>query len=459
MTYKIAIIGGGPGGYVAAIRASQLGAKVAVVEKDRLGGTCLNRGCIPTKALVAATETLHNIKKGAEFGIQTGPPAVDFGAMQERKDQVVQRLVKGINFLFKKNKIDLFEGMGKLVTGNEIAVTKKDGSEEKITAENIIVATGSEPAMPSGLGYDGEKVLTSNEALTLREIPRRMLIIGGGVIGCEFAGIFAELGTEITIVELMPAILPGVEPEAAKQLQSYFKRRKIKVKTAARILEVKKNEQEVVAVLEGGEEIACDKLLISVGRSLNTRGLGLAAAGIALGPKGEIVVNSSMQTNIPHIYAIGDITNKVQLAHVASAQGITAVENIMGMNKEMNYDVIPSCIYTAPEIAGVGMTTQQAEAQGLAVKTGKFPFMALGKAAAAGATEGFVKILADAATDRVLGVHIIGPRATDLIAEAALAIKLGATVQQVTETIHAHPTFAEAMLEACEAVHGMSIHS
>ncbi len=458
MAYKIAIIGGGPGGYVAAIRAAQLGARVAVIEKADLGGTCLNWGCIPTKALVAGTETLAMIKNSEEFGIKADNPEVNFAAMMARKDQVVQRLVKGIHFLFKKNKIDLYEGTGRLTSVSSIEVMKKDGTTDKIEAENIIIATGSEPALISGLGYDGDRVITSNEALSLTEVPKSLLIIGGGVIGCEFACIFAELGCEITIVDIMPTILPGVDEEASKTMQSLFKRRKIKIKTNAKITSVRKDSDSVAAILDSGEELSADKVLISIGRTFNTEGLGFKELGIAQGPKNEIIVNSRMQTNIPGIYAIGDITNKIQLAHVASAQGIAAVENIMGRDKEMNYDVVPNCIFTAPEVAGVGITGQQAREQGISVSTGKFPFMALGKAQASGKTDGFVKILADSHTDRILGVHIVGPHATDLIAEAALAVKLGATSGQLAETIHAHPTLAEAMMEAAEAVHGKSIH-
>jgi len=270
--------------------------------------------------------------------------------------------------------------------------------------------------------------------------------------------LFRSLGAEITVVDIMPTILPGVEKEASRLIQSLFKRRGINVKTGVRIQEVRKNADGVSAVLESGEELAADMVLISIGRTFNTQGLGLEELGIQQGPKGEIIVDSGLQTNIPGIYAIGDITNKIQLAHVASAQGITAAENIMGQKKQMSYDVVPNCIFTSPEIAGVGLTSQEAEERGLKVKAGKFPFMAIGKAQAAGETDGFVKVLADADTDRILGIHIVGPHATDLIAEAALAVKMGATVGQLTETIHAHPTLAEAVLEAAEAVHGKSIH-
>lgn len=458
MAYQIVFIGGGPGGYVAAIRAAQLGAKVAVIEKAQLGGTCLNWGCIPTKALVAGVGILHNIKKADEFGISIGEVQVDFSAMMERKDRVVQKLVTGINYLFKKNKIDLYQGVGRLVSNNKIEVIRSDGTVEEVLAENIVIATGSEPALIPSLGYDGERVITSNEALALKQVPQSLLIIGGGVIGCEFACIFAELGTQVTIVDVLPTILPGVDKEVSRQLQSLFKRRGINVKTKAMIKEIRKIGDNVTAVLDNGDELTSEKVLISIGRGFNSEGLGLDALGVELGSRGEVLVDSRLRTNIPNIYAIGDITNKIQLAHVASAQGIVAVENIMGVQKDMIYNVVPSCIFTLPEIAGVGLTSQEAEEQGISIKTGKFPFMALGKAAAAGETEGFVKILAEAATDRILGVHIIGPHATDLIAEATLAVKLGATIEQLVDTIHAHPTMAEAVLEAAEAVHGRCIH-
>ncbi|PKM79721.1 MAG: dihydrolipoyl dehydrogenase [Firmicutes bacterium HGW-Firmicutes-14] len=458
MAYKIAILGGGPGGYVAAIRAAQMGAKVAVIEKDELGGTCLNRGCIPTKALVAGTELLHGIKKAREFGISAADPVVDLGLMVQRKNQVVQRLVTGINFLFKKNKIDLYQGTGSFVSNNHIEVLKTDGSVEKITAENMIIATGSEPALIPGLGYDGDRVITSNEALNLTEIPRRLLVIGGGVIGCEFACIFSELGSEVTVVDIMPSLLPGVDKEVSRLIQSLFKRRKITVKTGEKITGVRKDAEGVAAQLESGAELAADRILVSIGRTLNTGDIGLEKLGVELGPRGEIVVNSRMQTNIPNVYAIGDVTNKILLAHVASTQGLTAAENIMGGSQEMDYNTVPNCIFTRPEVAGVGITGDQAGEKGISVNVGKFPFMALGKAQAAAETEGFVKIIADSTTDKILGVHIVGPHATDLIAEAALAVKQGVSAAQLAETIHAHPTLAEAILEAAEAVHGKSIH-
>jgi len=459
MSYNIVVIGAGPGGYVAAIRAAQLGAKVAVIEKDEVGGTCLNRGCIPTKTLTYGAEVLNHVRRAAEFGISTGEVTVDFGRLMERKNKVVSQLVTGVNYLIKKNKIDLIKGTARMQAPGNVGVTAAGGEETILTAENIIIATGTEPALISNLGYDGELVLTSNEALNIESIPEKFLVIGGGVIGCEFACIFNALGSKVTVLEVMPTVLPVVDKEVAKTMQGLLKRQGITVKTKANILEVKKSAGVVTAVLESGEEIAAGRALISVGRTMNSRGLGLEEAGVAVGRRGEIIVNDKLETSVPGIYAIGDITGKVQLAHVASAQGLVAVDNILGRPRVMDYRVVPNCIFTCPEVAGVGLTTQEAQEKGIAMKSGKFPFIASGKAKAMGETDGFVKILADPESDQVLGVHIVGPHATDLIAEAALAIRMKVTVKQLTETIHAHPTLSEAVLEAAEAVHGMSIHT
>lgn len=458
MTKKIIILGGGPGGYVAAIRAAQLGAQVTVVEKNMLGGTCLNRGCIPTKALVATAECLAKLKAAEEFGIKIDGYSVNLPQMMERKNKVVEKLITGIQFLFKKNKVKLITGTGKLVSPTQVEVVKPDGSKETLAGDAIIIATGSEPATIAALGYDGEKVYTSNEALQPSTVPQRLLIIGGGVIGCEFACIFHELGAQVTIVDIMPTILPMQDQDVSRLMQSTLKRRGINIKTKAKIGEVRKTAEQVVVVMENGEELAADQVLISIGRSLNSQGLGLPEVGVKLGEKGEVTVNEYLQTNIPNIYAIGDITNKIQLAHVASAQGLVAVEHIMGNTSRINYDVIPSCIYTLPEVAGVGITTQAAKEQGLEFASAKFPFLANGKALAMGEAEGFVKIIADPKTGKVLGVHIVGPHATDLIAEAALAMENGITVGQLAGTVHAHPTLAEALMEAAEAINGKAIH-
>lgn len=458
MSYQVLVIGGGPGGYVAAIRAAQMGAKTALVEKDEVGGTCLNWGCIPTKALVAGAETLHRVRRAEEFGIRVGEVSIDYAKLVERKDAVVSKLVAGVHYLLKKNKVELIRGTAKLAGAGRVVVNLPDGTQCELTAENIILATGTRPALIEAFGYDGERVITSNEALALKEVPGEMLIIGGGVVGCEFACIFAEMGCQVTIVEAMPGILPFIERDASRQMQTLLKRKGITIKTKVKIERVEKSGGRVTAILEGGEALSADKILISIGRTMNTSGLGLEEAGVPLGQRGEVLVDEHLATGVPGIYAIGDITGKIQLAHVATAQALVAVDNIMGHPRQMNYDVVPNCIFTMPETAGVGLTIQQCEERGLKPKVGKFPFMASGKAATTGETDGFVKILADPETDKVLGVHIVGPHATDLIAEAALAIELGATVEQITKVIHAHPTLAETIMEAAEAVHGRAIH-
>ncbi|MDD4169011.1 MAG: dihydrolipoyl dehydrogenase [Desulfotomaculaceae bacterium] len=458
MSYNIVVIGAGPGGYVAAIRAAQLGARVALVEKDEVGGTCLNRGCIPTKTLTSSVELLHSIRRAAELGITTGEVKVDFSQLMERKTKIVSQLVTGVNYLIRKNKIELIKGLARLQAPGRVSVAMAGGEETVLATDNIIIATGTEPTQISALGYDGELVLTSNEILNIAAIPEKLVVIGGGVVGCEFACIFNALGTQVTVLEVMPTILPVIDQVAAKTMQGLLKRQGISVKTSINILEINKSARIVRVVLDSGEEIVADKVLISIGRTINSRALELEEVGVAVGQRGEIIVNDKLETSVPGIYAIGDITGKVQLAHVASAQGLVAVENILGRTKVMDYRVIPNCIFTHPEVAGVGLTTQEAKEKGIAVKTGKFPFIANGKAKAMGETDGFVKILADLKKDRILGVHIVGPHATDLIAEAALAIQMGVTVGQLAETIHAHPTLSEAVQEAAEAVHGISIH-
>lgn len=380
MKYNIVVIGAGPGGYVAAVRAAQLGAKVAVIEKDEVGGTCLNRGCIPTKTLAYGAELLNNIRRASEFGIATGEVKVDFSRLVERKNKVVSQLVMGVNYLIKKNKIDLIKGTARLQAPGKVRVTLADGEKAILTTENIIIATGTEPALMPALGYDGKLVLTSNEALNITGVPEKMLVIGGGVIGCEFASIFNALGAKVTVLEVMPSILPAVDQEVAKTMQGLLKRQGITVKTKANILEVKKSAGTVTAVLESGEEVTAGRALVSIGRTMNSRGLGLEEAGVALGRRGEVIVNGKLETGVTGIYAIGDVTGKIQLAHVASAQGLVAVDNILGRPREMDYRAIPNCIFTSPEAAGVGLTTQEAQEKGIDVITGKFSFIASGKA-------------------------------------------------------------------------------
>lgn len=457
MTYKAVVIGGGPGGYVAAIRIAQLGGKVAVIELDKLGGTCLNRGCIPTKALIAAVNRLKAVEEAAIFGIEAGQPKIDFGKIMERKTEIVEKLVGGISFLFNKNKVELFNGFAKIKAPGVVEVNN-NGKAQELQCENIIIATGSSPALIKSLGYNGITVITSEEALNLPEVPKSLLIIGAGVIGCEFAHIYGSLGTEITMVEAAPSMLSIQDKDISRRIQTIFKKKKFTVKTNVMVKKIEEVEGCIEAELETGEIIKAEKALISIGRTLNTKNLGLEEIGIEFGSRGQITVNDQMQTNIKGVYAIGDVVMKYQLAHVASSQGIVAAENIMGKESKIDYCAVPSCIFTSPEVASVGMTEQQVKDKGLPVKTGKFNFMANGKALSMGEGEGFVKIVTNPESDVVLGVHIIGPHASDLIAEATLAVKNGLTAKELAGTIHAHPTLAEAMMEAAENVHGLSIH-
>lgn len=457
MTYKAVVIGGGPGGYVTAIRIAQLGGKVAVVERDQLGGTCLNRGCIPTKSLIAAVDKLQAVQEAGEFGIEVASPVINFAKVQTRKTDVVEKLVGGIHFLFNKNKIELFQGTATIKAPGVVEVTNHDETQA-LQCENIVIATGSSPALIKSLGYNGTSIITSEEALQLAEVPKSLLVIGAGVIGCEFAHIYGSMGTEITMVEAAPSILALQDKDISRRMQTIFKKKKFNIKTNVTIKKIEEVEGGIQAELENGDMIQAEKALISIGRTLNTQNLGLAEVGIELGQKGQIVVNDQMQTNIPGIFAIGDVVMKYQLAHVASAQGIVVAENIMGQESKMDYSAVPSCIFTSPEIASVGMTEQQVKDKGIPVKSGKFNFMANGKALSMGEGEGFVKVVTNAETDVVLGVHIIGPHASDLIAEATLAVKNGLTAKDLAATIHAHPTLAEAVMEAAENVHGMSIH-
>lgn len=457
MSYNAVVIGGGPGGYVAAIRIAQLGGKVALIEKDQLGGTCLNRGCIPTKSLIAAVEKLEAVKTADQFGIEVGQPVINFEKVQARKTEVVEKLVSGIGFLMKKNKIDLFTGTATIKTAQTVEVNS-NGTITELNCNNIVIATGSTPALIESLGYDGKTVITSEEALELKEIPESLLIVGAGVIGCEFAYIYGGMGTKVSMVEAAPNILPTLDKDISRRLQMVFKKKNIDIKTKVLIKEIKQTDNGVEAVLENGETITAEKALISIGRILNTAGLGLENVDVALGHKGEILVDEKMETNIKGIYAIGDVVNKYQLAHVASAQGIVAATNIMGKSAKMEYHAVPSCIFTNPEIASVGITEQQAKETEVPVKIGKFNFMANGKALSMGQAEGVVKIIAHKDTDVVLGVHIVGPHASDLIAEATLAVTKAVTIAELTATIHAHPTLAETIMEAAENVHGLSIH-
>jgi dihydrolipoamide dehydrogenase len=463
----IAILGAGPGGYVAAIRAAQLGARVTVIEREKLGGVCLNWGCIPSKALLSVVELGDKIKKAGDLGlVLQGTTGYDLARMVSRKDKVVATLVKGIATLFKEWGIEHIVGQGTLKNERTIAVTKTDGGQLDIQADALVIATGSSwPNLPQ-FPIDGQQILTSQQMLDLTQIPGSLLIIGGGVEGCEFAALYSGFGTQVTVVELQSRVLPLEDEDISSTMERELKKRNVTVLTGTTVESLERSSDKVVAHFKDGSTVVAEKLLVSVGRGLNSRGIGLEQVGIHIGRRGEILVDDRMETNRPGIYAIGDVTGKAMLAHVASTQGQVAVENILGHRRTISYHVIPAGIFTLPEIGRVGLTEQQARERAQmsgqnpdqSVKVGRFRYAGLGKAQATGDTTGFFKVIADAATDKILGVHILGAHAADLIHEATMAMQAGATVGQVAGMIHAHPTLAEGMMEAAEDVHGAAIH-
>ncbi len=456
---KLTIIGAGPGGYVAALKAAQLGAEVTVIEDTEVGGTCLNRGCIPTKAMVASAEALHKARNLSEFGIDVqGEIIPNISKIIERKNKVVSTQVKGIRSLFKSWGVNLIEGRGIILTPEKVEVQKKDNTVEIVQTDKIIIATGSRPAQIPLFPFDGEHILSSDDALNIKSIPKSLIIIGAGVIGCEFACIFKELGTDVTMVEMMPRAVSTEDPEISEILEKELKKKKIKLLTNVIVESVKGDHDGMHVYLSDGKELLAEKILVSIGRSLNTENIGLEALGIKKGAKGEIIVNEKMETNIEGIYAIGDVTGGILLAHTASKQGIIAASNACGLEKKYDPSVVPAAIFTSPEIGSVGLREHQAKDKGINIKTGHFQFRGLGKAHAMGEISGMIKIIAHAHTDKVLGVHIIGPHASDLVHEGALAIKAGLTVKELADMIHAHPTLAEGIMEAAEDVHGEAIH-
>ena len=455
----IVIVGAGSGGYVAAIRAAQLGARVTLVESTAVGGLCLNWGCIPSKALLACAELANKIKKAEEFGILlTGPVSYDLARMVARKNKIVGTLVKGIRSLLSTWKVDLVEGRGTLVDAEKVKVVKGDGSEVLLAPDAVILGTGTlSPALPN-LPLDGVRILSSREILDLETVPASLLIVGGGVEGCEFASLFSALGSRVTIVEMLPRILPGEDEEVSALLASELKKQGVSIMAGTRVDKVSVGADGVTTSFATGAPVTVEKVLVSVGRRFNSAGLGLEAAGVALGQRGEILVNQRMETNRAGIYGIGDVVGTAMLAHVASAQGKVAVRNIIGQPAEMRYDVIPAGIFTFPEIGRVGLTENEARQQGMEVRIGKFRPVGLGKAHATGELAGLMKIVTDAKTRRIVGVHLVGAHAADLVHEAAVAMQLGATAETLAETIHAHPTMPEGIMEAAEDVDNMAIH-
>lgn len=461
----IVVIGAGPGGYVAAIRAAQLGAKVIVVEKEFLGGTCLNWGCIPSKAMIASVERLDAVKHADKLGVKvTGEVTMDFDAMMARKDKIVATQRGGVGYLFKKNGIRHVEGFASFVDAHTVTVTKDD-KKETIKAKYFMLAMGSSVIHLNVPGLQGgreEGVWTSDDAVNAPFVPKRMVILGGGAVGCEFSYVFNGLGSDVTLVEMMPQLLPLMDVELGTELGKLLGRQGVKVKTDATIEKCERaGNVWKVHVKKGGdiEVIETDVVLLGVGRKANTDGMNLEGIGVQLHRRGVSVIDDTLKTHVPNIYAIGDVTGRIQLAHVASHEGITAVMNaIQGMNKHVDYSVVPNCVYTVPEVASVGLTEAEAKARGYDVKVGKFQFRPLGKPMALAEQDGFVKVVAEAQYGEVLGVHMIGSHVTDLIHEGVVALKLEATLESMVDTIHAHPTMAEATLEAFEDAQGHAIH-
>ncbi len=446
------VIGGGPGGYVAALEVARLGGRACLIESEALGGTCLNKGCIPTKTLLASAEMLSKFRKAEEFGFSAKNVTIDVSKILKRKDAVVNRLGKGIAFLLRKANVDVFMGKGRLKRKNEVEVALKEGTSMTLSGENIIIATGSRPSIHPSFNYDGDIVITSEEALELNSIPDSVLIVGGGVIGCEFACFYSEFGAEVTIVEMEESIIPTEERDISGLLTTTMKKRNIRIETNMKVESVQKKDGKAYVTLASGDTLVVDKVLISTGRMPNTEEIGLEEVGVLKGSKNEIIVDYNMGTNVDGIYAIGDVTGKMLLAHVASAQGVTAAENIMGIKTKMDYKAIPRCIFTFPEVASVGMTTQEATAANFDVKVGRYSFISNGKALAIGQGEGIAKVLVDGGTGDLLGVHIIGPNATELIAEATVALQLDASADDLARTVHAHPTLVETLREAAWGV-------
>ncbi len=456
--FDVLVIGGGPGGYVAAIRAAKNGAKTALVERKEFGGTCLNIGCIPTKTLIAGVDVYHKARHAMEFGVKiSGEISPDWEAMLARKDSVIKTLRGGIGSLLKAAGVTVFKGHGAFTGRKTVKVVDGEGGEvEEITANKIIIASGSETLVP-GFIPKGKRVITSTELLSIPEIPKSLLILGGGVIGCEFACLFAELGTKVTIVEMLDSIMPNIDRETSRVVAAQMQKMGIEIMNGKPLGDLKADDKGVSGKV-GDLTVSADYLLVSIGRKPALEGMNLAASGVKTNERGWIPVDSSCRTNVPGIFAIGDATGSWQLAHAASAMGVVAADVACGKKNAFDGSLVPGCIFTSPEIGSVGKSQEQCDKEGIETRVGKFPFAALGKAMAINETVGFCKIIADAKTDQILGVHIVGPHATDLIAEACPALHLEITAKELGKAIHAHPTLGEAMMEAAHAVHGESAH-
>ncbi len=463
--YDLIIIGAGPGGYVAAVRAAQLGLKSACIEKrPRLGGVCLNEGCIPSKALLDSSEYYHLAKEGlAAHGVKTGRVTLDLKTMMARKEQVVADLTDSVRKLLQGNKVEIIHGQARLAAAGRVSVAGQDRKPREITARHILLATGSAPVQLPGFDFDDERIIDATQALALQEVPKHLGIVGGGYIGLELGSVWLRLGAKVTIIEMLPKIGTGLDGQVARTLDRILRKQGLEMRLDTRVVEAKFSGRKVSVTVEKGEQrdtLSFDRLLVAVGRRPLTRDLGLEELGIKTNPQsGHILVDETYQTNVPGIYAIGDLTPGPMLAHKASAEGIAAVEHMAGRFGEVNYDAIPSVIYTWPEVASVGLTLQQVKERDIPHCVGSYPFTGAGRARCMGETDGFVKLIAHAKSDRILGVHIIGPRAADMIAECVLALEFGASSEDIARTIHGHPTFSEALQEAAMAIRKCSIYA
>jgi dihydrolipoamide dehydrogenase len=469
MPYDLIVIGTGPGGYVCAIRAAQLGLKTAVVEKDAtFGGTCLNVGCIPSKALLHATELYEEAGHSfAKMGIGVGKPKLDLGAMMKFKDEGVDGNVKGVEFLLRKNKVDAVRGVGRIVSAGKVEVKGTDGKTQTLEGKSIVIATGSDVARLKGIEIDEKRIVSSTGALVLEKVPASLLIVGAGVIGLELGSVWRRLGAQVTVVEFLDRVVPGIDLDVAKSFQRILQRQGVEFKLSSKVTAVDSSGKKLKARVEpaasdkgddGAETIEADVVLVAIGRAPYTEGLGLEQAGVKTDNRGRVIVDAHFATNVPGIYAIGDVIAGPMLAHKAEDEGVAVAEILAGQAGHVNYDVIPNVIYTYPELASVGKTEEELREAGIAYKVGKFPFTANGRAKVNMQTDGFVKILADAKTDRVLGVHILGSDAGNMIAEAAVAMEFGAAAEDIARTCHAHPTLTEAVKEAALAVGKRAIH-
>ena len=458
-TFDLVVIGSGPGGYVAAIRAAQLGLGTAVVEKDELGGTCLNWGCIPTKAWVVSAHLLEQIRQARQFGIEVGEPRVRWDWMLERKSKVVKQLTGGVGVLLKGRGVEVVRGTARLVSRERVSVERREGGSAELAARHVLIATGADSWLPPGFAVEGTRVITSREALDLPQQPRRMAVLGGGVVGSEFACFFAALGTKVTLVEMLPRLVLAEDDEISQTLEREMKKRKIDIFLGTKV-EDRRDEPDgsITLTLTGGRTVQVDTVLVATGRRPYTEGLGAQAAGVTLGERGRVVVDERLRTSVPGIYAIGDVTDLRQLAHFASAQGKAAAEIIAGHPAQTNWRAVPSATFTSPEIASVGLTEREAVAQGRTLRIGRFPFRSHGRNIADHETTGFVKLVGDARTDQLLGAHIIGARASEIVHECSLAIAADLDMRHLAQAIHAHPTFVEVVGEAAEDADHMAIH-